>query len=415
MTEVEAITSPRNHIVVVGAGLVGAVQALLLSQAGFTVTLLERRSLHAPHAQTSAISSRTVALSNRSWQLLTSAGLWPDIDHCPIKTVLVSEQGKFGSVKLHARKLDVQALGYVLSNDDFERYLHNLLRQEPSISVLESASVVACESTDQSVRLTVMHTGAELTIEAALVIAADGTESAMRRMMGIEVQEHDYQQCAVLATVSTTDQHKQIAFERFTRDGPLALLPLFDAENSHGNRYSMILTAPAVEAEQLKLSTDAELLHLVQKKFGGKLGRFETVGSRFIAPLKLTVSKSQIDRRFILIGNAARTLHPVAGQGMNLALRDVFELVTCLTQCDGVDVSLREFVERRRHDQQLVTRQTDLLARVFARKPWPVRVPISVLTTASFLLMDFVDPVKKSFASMNMGHHVPLSTTRRSI
>ena len=138
-------TTLDQQIVVVGAGLVGAVQALLLARAGFQVTVVEQRSLLSSSGEKD--NSRTVALSDRSYQLLTGADLWPDIEQCPIRGVCVTEQGKFGSVKLHARKLNVEALGYVLSNTNFESHLHDLLRDEQNVTVVESAKVISLNST----------------------------------------------------------------------------------------------------------------------------------------------------------------------------------------------------------------------------------------------------------------------------
>ena len=414
-------TTLDQQIVVIGAGLVGAVQALLLARAGFHVTVVEQRSLLSSSGEKD--NSRTVALSDRSYQLLAGADMWPDIEQCPIRSVCVTEQGKFGSVKLHARKLNVEALGYVLSNKNFESYLHDLLRAEQNITVVESATVVSVNSAAHEASIALEQNsdkagdraGTEKLLAADLVIAADGTNSVIREKLGIDTDGRDYHQCAVLANVHTTKPHQHIAFERFTKDGPLALLPLGandgvnDTERSEKNShlYSMILTAPLDQKEQLEKISDNEFLDLLQKKFGGRQGKFEKISKRFVAPLKLVVSSKQVDHRFVLIGNAARTLHPVAGQGMNLALRDVFELTSCVSGSSNLDAALDEFVSRRRRDQIVITSQTDLLARVFTQK-WPLRAPVSLVSGISFLVLDFVYPFKKTFASMNMGRHIPL-------
>lgn len=194
----------------------------------------------------------------------------------------------------------------------------------------------------------------------------------------------------------------------------------------------MILTAPLEDSEILKKMSDSDFLALLQKKFGGRLGRFEKIGRRFVAPLKLVVSAKQVDRRFALIGNAARTLHPVAGQGMNLALRDVFELASCLggagvssedrkganspdtPQDAPLDTSLDRFVKLRRRDQSVTTSQTDMLARAFTQKPWPLRAPLSLASGFSLFALDFAGPIKKTFATMNMGRHLPLPERKTS-
>ncbi len=440
----DGLSVTEKSIIVVGAGLVGAVQALLFAKAGYSVTVVEKNTLRheteSGNQETQTISSRTVALSHRSWQLLSEAGLWPTIDCCAIQTVHVTEQGNFGSVKLDARKLDVEALGFVISNAGFESYLHRCLKSEANIHVIESASVVSVESDNQTARVVIEQAGICNTFSVSLVVAADGTHSTVRQMLGIETKQRDYEQCAVLANVRTSKSLANSAFERFTRDGPLALLPLASVsepsrvtgqiagqiagqvadqilsdpdQSNQGQLYSMIYTAPSAQAARLTEMPDQDFLGMVQRKFGGKLGRFENISKRYVADLALTVSMQQVKGRFVLIGNAARTLHPVAGQGMNLALRDVFELVSCVIDHENIDAALAGFEKQRKRDQWWVTSQTDLLARLFGDKPWPLRLPASVLTGCGFVLLDIVEPFKKSFAAANMGRHVPLSSVLR--
>ena len=427
--------------IVVGAGLVGAVQALLLAKSGCKVTVVEQRSFRSKWDAANPLSDRTVALSGRSIQLLDQSGLWPAIPACPIKTVHVSEQGKFGSVKIKAEKLNMDALGYVVSNAAFESYLHQCLRAATEIELIEGASVASIQHDKKNVSLKVEMQGANKTIDAEVLIAADGTGSVSRSLLGIEVEERDYHQCAVLANVSTSAPHGFNAFERFTRDGPLALLPLEefvetgqvrlgqpskldsgeldpgkpdsgkpDSGNLGSDKlWSLIFTSAEKDAAELKDMPDSQFLNLLQEKFGGRLGRFDRIGSRVVTPLKLTVCSEQTLGRCVLIGNAARTLHPVAGQGLNLALRDVFELASCLVATDNADVcrALESFVSKRRRDQWVITRQTDILARVFT-DTLPFQLPVSAARHASLLLLDHVDPLKKTFATLNLGQHVPL-------
>ena len=393
-----------KNAVVVGAGLVGAVAALLLVQKGYRVTVVEQRSLHREEAAADPMSVRTIALSERSRQLLKAAGLWPDVNCCMIKTVHVSEHGKFGSVRISADKLNMEALGFVVSNAEFEYYLHQCLCSEPGITLVEDAKAVSVDNKDTNVCLGIVQQGVQQSIDTDVLIAADGTESVIRSLLQIDVQKRDYNQCAVIANVMTSLPHNCTAFERFTGSGPLALLPL--SGNNH--LYSMIFTAAEEDTQTLASMPDNCFLPLLQKKFGGKLGRFEKIGKRFVAPLKLVVSKKQTVGRCVLIGNSSRTLHPVAGQGLNLALRDVFELASRLgtERVDGE--VLQNFSTDRRFDQQLVTRQTDLLARAFTDKPFPLQLPASAARHASLLLLDAVEPVKNTFAAWNMGKHVSL-------
>jgi len=397
------VSKSQKKVVVVGAGLVGAVSALLLAQNGCHVTVIEQRTLRTNDSKADPLTSRTVAMSARSRQLLEASHLWPDVSTCPIKTVHVSEQGKFGSVKIQAHKLKIDALGFVVANADFEQYLHERIRQSSAIDVVENAKVVSLVDDDQAC-VQVIKNEKQTTIDADVLIAADGTHSKVRSLLKIAVQERDYNQCAVLANVATSLSHSNTAYERFTGSGPLALLPMAD----NGMLYSMILTAAEQDIEKLTAMSDAQFLQLLQQKVGGRLGRFEIMGARQVVPLRLTISDQQSLGRCVLIGNAARTLHPVAGQGLNLALRDVFELASCLGRCYEFGEALENFSSARRFDQQLVTRQTDLLARAFTDKPFPLQLPASAARRVSMMLLDFVGPVKNSFASVNMGKHISL-------
>jgi len=398
------VSESQKKVVVVGAGLVGAVSALLLAQNGCDVTVIEQRTLRTNDSTTDPLASRTVAMSARSRQLLEASHLWPDVSTCPIKTVHVSEQGKFGSVKIQAHKLKVDALGFVVANADFEQYLHECIRQSSAIEVIENAKLVSLDHDDDQVCVQVIKNEKQITIDADVLIAADGTHSKVRSLLNIAVKERDYNQCAVLANVATSLSHANTAYERFTGTGPLALLPMADK----GMLYSMILTAAEQDIEKLTAMSDSQFLQLLQQKVGGRLGRFEMMGARQVVPLKLTISDQQSLGRCVLIGNAARTLHPVAGQGLNLALRDVFELASCLGRSCEFSEALENFSSARRFDQQLVTRQTDLLARAFTDKPFPLQLPASAARSVSMMLLDFVGPVKSSFASVNMGKHISL-------
>ncbi len=402
-------TSYPKEFCVIGAGLVGAIQALLLARAGNRVTLVERRVLGCHNSASDPLSSRTVALSHRTWQLLSEAELWPAIDYCPIQAIHVTEQGKFGSVKMHAQEIDVEALGFVLSNSEFESYLHKLVTAETNIKLVEDAQLVSIDHTSNGVEVTLTVQEHVQVVSANVLIAADGTSSLARSMIGVEVEQYDYQQCAVIANVATAKPHESTAYERFTPSGPLALLPLSSgAVNKGNNYYSMIYTALDNELEKLKGLSDQQFLVRLQEKFGGKLGRFNAIGPRYVMPLMQTVSAKQVEKNCVLIGNAARTLHPVAGQGLNLAMRDVFELCAVLSANENTNAALQTFTDNRHRDQSLITRQTNLLARAFTHKPWPLRVPISMASSSSFFLLDFIDPLRKKFAQVSMGHHVAL-------
>jgi len=395
-------------IIVVGAGVVGALVSLLMTERGHKVTLIEKRNLVSDRSSSDQPSDRTVALSNRSWQLLSSAKLWPDIEACAIRFVRVSQRGRFGSVRLSADQMRVEALGYVLGNDALEAYLHQHVRDESAIKVFEGVSVESIDTLNCGVSVVLADKQTQL--KADLLIAADGNNSLVRDRLGIATIERDYQQCAVIATVQSNQPHEHTAHERFTRKGPLALLPV---GASVDGQYSMVFTSELADLEKLKNISDLDFLNLLQQKFGGKVGRFETIGKRFVTPLRSSISESQVHESCVLIGNAARSLHPVTGQGLNLALRDVFELVSLIyhnpvsssEMVRDISTVLEKFHNNRKTDQRLITFQTDTLARWFSGR-W--QAPIAAVNSVTFLLLDTLTPVKSQYAKFNMGHHVPL-------
>ena len=388
-------------IIVVGAGIVGNVQSLLLARAGYAVTLIDNGS--AALVQADGLNVRSVALSRRSSELLAEQQLWPENTGCLIKSVHVTERGKYGAVRLRSEDLDVPSLGVVIQNHLLERYLMAQVKNQPNIQLLQPASAEVVENSPDAVTVQVVSDAGSIEITAALLVAADGTHSKIRQSVGIKSTSTDYLQHAIVANLQCQRDHQNIAYERFTDGGPLALLPLAKRQ------MAMVLTADSAVADRWIEKTDADFLTLIQQRFGGRLGRFEAVGRRAMFPLALHESRSQMKDRVVLVGNSARTLHPVAGQGLNLALRDVFELGARLSACVDIGESLAEFVTQRTADQRLVVRQTDVLARVFRRQPWPLSVPLGLFRTSSMLLLDTVPPLRTRFGSASSGLNVPLS------
>lgn len=391
----------NRKIVVAGAGIVGSVQALLLARAGFSVVLVEARQ---PAPEQTGLNVRSVALSCRSYELLQSQGLWPAQSGCAIRSVQATERGRFGSVHLTSDDLDVDSLGYVLANAPLENFLISQVNAEPEIEFIRPAVVRVVSNSSAGV---VVEVGAQ-TINAGLLIAADGTNSGVRESIGVGIRQRDYEQHAIVANLLCQRHHQNIAHERFTDTGPLALLPLADRQ------VAMVYTVNSDTVDQLMSKSDDDFLALVQRRFGGKLGRFQALGKRMYFPLHLLETEQQCAGSCVFIGNSARTLHPVAGQGLNLALRDVFALTAGVCSAANYQQATTEFVRLRQSDQRLVTGQTDLLARFFTKRQWPLQIPLSLFGMTAMLLLDNVPALRSKFGALSAGVGVPLRSASSS-
>ena len=403
---------------IVGGGIVGAAQALLLARKGWSVLLIEVAEVS---PATEPLQQRSVALSHRSVELLEAEGLWVGEAGCSIREIHVSDRGHFGSARLTARDLNADALGYVVANHTLEQHLRSKVLAEPNIEFLQPATATLIQNSDNGVELQVAtEIAGELpvrSVRCTVLIAADGTHSGIRQSLGVQLKQHHYEQVALVANVACQFDHQHIAYERFTDSGPLALLPLAP------RCMAMVFTARDSEEAELRDMPDAEFLQLLQRRFGGKLGRFSALGARAVFPLSLSESELQTVGSCVLIGNSARTLHPVAGQGLNLALRDVFALTRALggaaarsgdeANQPSMAAVLADFQQSRRPDQRSTVRRTDLLARVFSDGGVPLSglLPAPLrgsLRGAGLLLLDGLAPLRKRFAADSAGVGVPL-------
>ncbi len=393
-------------IAIVGAGLVGLPLAAALAAQGWRVGLLDAGKIEpkADRSTTDAsnnndadvkLAQRCTALSLGTQQWFAEAGLWQHVaqDACCINKVNVSHKGFFGATRLNAAELGVPAVGYVVNNAEFARQqLQNL--NNTSVQYYNDARVTSVESKSDAITL-LTRSGERY--RARLLIAADGIGSVVRESAGIAIKQVDYEQSAVLGMVKLAGAHNGAAHERFTPSGPLAMLP------RPGPYMSFVDCIDPADRDAIESMSSTVYLQRLQTRFGYRLGRFAAVGSRFVTPLMRIEADKQIAHRTILLGNAMRLLHPVGGQGYNLAMRDVAQLVTLLDTHDntdpGSDAQLSQFVSLRAADQQRVVQFTDLLARGFrgsAALPGHMR-------SAALLGLDMVSPLRREFASRTMG------------
>jgi len=334
--------NPGNEydVAIVGGGMVGVSLALALTQAmpGKGRILLAEsfplpaQALDFATAYSPSFDARSTALSYSSYLIYQQLGIWQQLEPraCAIASIHVSEKGRFGSTLLQAADYTWPALGYVVENAWLGNVLIQCLHQQDQVRLLSPTKVVAVKPGVAGVELNFADGGST---RCELLIVADGADSALREALGIAVQEQPYRQHALVANIAHARPHDGRAFERFTQQGPLAMLPL-PAEGGD-NRSALVWTLSESEATQMQAAPAPDFLQCLQQRFGYRLGRLHKVGERHSYPLSLIRAREQVRSRVVVIGNAAHALHPVAGQGFNLALRDVAKLAAVLGNADA--------------------------------------------------------------------------------
>lgn len=392
----------QHDIVIVGGGLVGGPLALALASAGWDVALVERQTSLVMPAD--SLDQHCTALAASSVDWLRGQGLWESLgrDATPIRQVHVSHRGRFGAVRLDALEQRVDALGHVIENRQFLHALAPLLKSSPVHSCTGDA-VASVHPFDKDI-LVKLESGNALS--ARLLIATDGVTSTVREALGIGIRQVDYEQAAVLGTLRLNSDHQETAYERFTDSGPLALLPRPD------RCMSFVECIETGAQDRLGSLSDRDYCRHLQERFGHRLGRFAEMGPRSIVPLVRIEANVQTGPRTLLLGNAARLLHPVAGQGYNLALRDAAGLLETLhaAQLSGTGNTvvahvpdpggaelLDMFTQSRRSDQKQVVAMTDLLARSFRGST------TSHARALALMGIDTIGPLRRGFAQRCMG------------
>lgn len=398
----------RGHcqIAIAGGGLVGTTLAVALGRAGIPIVLVEASSADEPGR--SAYDSRPIALSQSSRRILDTLGVWQRLRAAvtPITRIHVSDRGHFGFARLRAEDHDVDALGYVIAAARLGEALETALGTLEHVRVLRPAVVddAVCEHFP-GVRLSISESAdspdaaRHSHVEAKLLVLCDGGRSPLRGQLGIPVNERDYGQWAVTARVEARCAHDGVAYERFTAAGPLALLPM------PGNSCGLVWSMDAPSSERLVALDDDAFLRELGGQFGMRLGGFVSSGPRSAFPVRLITASEVVGERLAVIGNAANHLHPVAGQGLNLGLRDAAALAEIVSASlreggDPGDASvLGRYAEGRRTDQKRVSRATDALVRLFSNR----FAPLVVGRGLGLLAFDLVPPIKRRFGNHAMG------------
>ena len=391
--------SDETDVLIIGGGLVGASLAVALGQAGLNVTVVDACPLSVD--QQPNYDERSIALAQGSQCILSALGLWQSLQDevCPIHTIHVSDRGHFGFTRLHREQQGVPALGYVATARVLGKTLLDQLNRLPNVHTLAPAQLIDFQVLADGVSTRLMLEQQILECKARLLVAADGAQSSVRDQLGIHSKRRDYGQAAVIANVSSERDHGNIAYERFTDTGPMALLPM------SRQRCALVWTVRSDQSDDIMGLDDAQFLSRLQERFGYRLGRFVKVGQRHAYPLQLLQAREFIRPRMALIGNAVHTLHPVAGQGFNLGLRDVAALAEVVTDArrKGQDIGdnsvLARYADWRQTDQRRAVAFTDTMVRLFGQS----LPPVAWLRDAGMLALDICPPAKRWFGRLTMG------------
>ena len=373
----------EHDLVIVGGGPIGAALAIALS-GGYDVLLLEAR----PDLST-ASDRRTLAMSYGSRLILARLGTWNRVEPAtPIHSIHISQRGGFGRALLASEDAGLPALGYVVGYARLQKALGEALASSRAI-LAAGASVDDLDFSADRVAIRFRRGDQEHSVRARLLVIADGGASLGKRA-GATIRVRDYRQDAIVASVATSRPHGQRAFERFTADGPVALLPFED-------RYALVWTAAPEAAARFTEMNDESFLERLQTHFGDRAGRFLSVAARARFPLALRYAANPVLPRSVLLGNAAQALHPIAGQGFNLGLRDAWELADLLLHRDDRDpgsaACLAGYRSARRLDRLGGIAVTDSLVRIFSNDFAPLRAARG----AGLMLLDIAPPVKRAF------------------
>ncbi len=387
----------RVDIVIVGAGMAGATLALALSRLNYNILLIDRHPPQAPVQP--SFDDRSIALSRASMAIMDYLGLWQLVkEQCQaIEHIHVSDRGHLGISRLHATDFNETELGCVIENRVLGVCLQQQLTAATAIQVKAPAQILQIQP--QSNLLHYACDGDNFEVEYKVLVAADGGQSQVRQLLNIDTQQKDYQTTALIANVTTEVAHNNWAYERFTEDGPLALLPMTQ------QRLSLVWSLQPDAAARLLDCSEQQFIKQLQSAFGFRLGHFQQVGQRACYPLSLITTAAHQYAKVAFIANAAQSIHPIAGQGFNLGLRDIIGLYDLLKQQGLEDCDLSLFQQLRQQDRQQTIGLTDGLLSLFANR-YPL---LTEARNIALNLLDICPIAKQQLAQQFMGYqsHLP--------
>ena len=418
--QLKQTTMTDQHVLIAGGGHVGLSFALLLAHHGIASTLLEKSrypviSPNDDRKRSHYLDSRNTALSRRTVQIYQEIGLWSALQShaCRIDAVQISEQGSFGRAQLNKAEEKVESFGQVMENAWLGRELLLAAQESPLITLVDNANVIAVKQHTDSVTINFDYYDGEegeQQLQASVLVACDGRDSTVRQLLDIGTTDYDYEQTAIVGVVETDKPHEHIAIERFSPAGPLAVLPLTDPDGDgnddlqKGYRRSVVWVCPKGEESQY-LEDDAHFLATLQHAFGQRAGTFTAAGRRGAYPLTRVLADKQVQGRCVIMGNAAHTLHPVAGQGFNLCMRDAHVLAQMMSAqvLKGADIGevtlLKRYEKARQTDQKRVIRFCDAVVHGFTHPNPAVKLARNVALVA----FDKLPNIKPLIANYAMG------------
>lgn len=382
-------------VMVIGGGMVGGCLGLALSQSSLRVGVVESKPFATK--QSDNAGKRAIALSWGSRCLLEQLGIWQQINNAamPIRHIHVSDKGHFGKTRLSAESQQVEALGYVVEAAKIEAVLAESL-STTNIDTVCPASLVDYTVHDDRVDVAINVGGGQKVVTCGVLVGADGGLSKVREKGCFELKEYAYHQQAITGLIDVESDLNDVAYERFTSEGPIAMLPHFDG------LYSLVWTMPSELAQEVMALPKAAFLQRLQSRFGQWLGELALSGDCQTFPLNLSHVPANTSDRVVLIGNAAHQLHPVAGQGFNLGLRDAAILADVLMSAANekpMNALLDTYAQRRKMDQALITGFTDNVIKLFSTDS----SLFSVVRNSGLLMLDKVPVLKNQFARQTMG------------
>ncbi len=406
-------------VLIVGGGMVGASLAVALIPLNLKVGLIDAYEFGV--AEQPSYDDRAIALSYGSSLIYKGMGLWDELASktTPINKIHISDRGHFGAARLSAEQENVAALGYLAESRILGKLLYDSLNKS-NIELIVPATVSNIEEVDDEtgdhtshLKVTLQQGEQRHYLKTKLLVGSDGTQSKVRELSGIGVNRSEYNQAALIANISTEKAHQNQAFERFTETGPIALLPLSD------DRCSLVWTHDTSQgSEQLDATLaldDEAFLKKLGDEFGYRLGRFTKVGKRSSYPLALVTSMQNTAARTVIIGNASHTMHPVAGQGLNLALRDIAVLAELICQYQSTDLGseqlLEDYESLRKGDLKTTVRYTDSLVRLFSNDNFL----LGHARAGGLMTIDRIAPLRKWITRQSMGVNYRQSRLARGL